>query len=70
MKLKLVENWKDCWRWISMNSMIVAMAMLGGWQALPDDLKASVPPAVVMVVAVVVLAFGAAGRLVQQRPSE
>lgn len=53
-----------------MNSMIVAMAMLGGWQALPDDLKASVPPAVVMVVAVVVLAFGAAGRLVQQRPSE
>jgi hypothetical protein len=38
MKFSLVPNWKDAWRWLSMQ--FLALAAL--WESIPEDVKASV----------------------------
>lgn len=64
--MKLVENWKDAYRWFSVQSMVAAGAILGAWVALPDDLKASLPEWADNAVAMSVLGLGVVGRLVSQ----
>ncbi len=65
--LKLVPEWRKAWRWFSMQSMVVTLAILGAWGAMPDDLKAAIPGSAVLVVAMSVLTLGIAGRLVKQK---
>lgn len=65
--MKLVPNWKQAWKWFSMQSMALSVALLGGWQALPADLKSEVPASWAMAVAIAILILGALGRLVDQR---
>ncbi len=65
--LKLVPEWRKAWRWFSMQSMALVVALLGSWAALPDDLKSGLPGWVVPSVSAAVLFFGMAGRLVKQK---
>ena len=67
-RLELVDDAKQAWRWLSVQSMVVAAAIQGAWLFVPDDLKASIPPDVVQGVTLALLAFGVAGRLVKQEP--
>jgi hypothetical protein len=64
--MKLIENWKDAWRWFSVQSMAISGAALAGWAMFPDDLKAALPAEWVAGFAVGVLVFGIVGRLVDQ----
>lgn len=64
--MKLVSNWKQAWKWFSMQSMVLSTGLLGGWQALPADLKALIPASYAMGVAMAILVLGAIGRLVDQ----
>ena len=69
VKLKLVENWKEAYRWFSMWAFLIAGAMAGAWAVMPADLKAAFPDQWVGVVSVVSF-VGALLRLVkQERPS-
>ncbi len=65
--MTLVDNAKDCWRWVSMWCMTIAGAIQGAWLMVPDDMKASIPPNIVQAVTVALLALGVAGRLVKQK---
>ena len=67
-KLEFVDDAKQAWRWLSVQSMVVAGAVQGAWLFIPDDLKAVVPPNVVQGVTIALLAFGVVGRLVKQEP--
>lgn len=66
MKLRLVKDWKKAHKWLSVKAMFVAMALQGAWAGMPSDLKSSLPEWVAPVAAVVILACGLAGRLVEQ----
>lgn len=67
--MKLVENWRDGWKWLSMHCMIVAGALQGAWVYVPDDMKQMVPHHLVSVLTIVLLGLGVVGRLVKQDTS-
>lgn len=68
--MKLVDNAKSCWKWISMWCMTIAGAVQGAWVFVPDDMRTSLPPYIVQVATIVLLVLGVAGRLVDQKPKD
>lgn len=64
--IRLVPNWKSCWRWISINCMVIATAIQGTWIYIPDDMRAQVPHNIVHLLTILMLVLGLAGRLIQQ----
>ena len=68
--MTFVENAKHAWRWFSVQAMVLAGALQGAWMYVPDDLRASIPPALVQGITIALLAAGVAGRLVQQTPKD
>lgn len=67
--MKLVENWRDGWKWLSMHCMIIAGALQGAWVYVPDDMKQMVPRHLVSVLTMILLGLGVVGRLVKQDTS-
>jgi hypothetical protein len=65
-KLQLVEDWRKAWRWFSVNAMVLAAAIQGAWLQIPDDMKASIPPALVSYSTITLLVLGVLGRLLKQ----
>jgi len=60
-----VENWKDCWRWISMQGAAAITAL--------NTLALSLPPEWAHRIQVATAVLGAAtmyGRLIQQSPQQ
>lgn len=68
--MKLVDDARRAWRWISVQCMGAAVALQGAWEACPDDMKAGIPPKLVTYVTLFLLALGIAGRLVDQTPKD
>lgn len=66
MKIHLIPNWRRAWRMFSVQAQALAFAVLGGWQAMPDDLRAVVPASAVFGLAMVLLVAGIVGRLIDQ----
>lgn len=69
MKLRLVSDWRNAWKWFSMNCMVLAASIQSAWMCISADLKAAVPSKLVAVVTVLLLAFGAVGRMINQKPN-
>lgn len=67
-KLKLVENWREGWRWVSVQCMGGAIALQGAWLFIPDDMKSGIHPDVIRWCAYGLLAIGFVGRFVKQEP--
>ena len=66
MKLKLVDDWKSAWRWISVNCMALAVVVQGAWEFLPADLKNQLSSEWVRGIAIALLVLGILGRLIKQ----
>lgn len=66
MKLRLVDDWKQAWKWISVNCMVLATALQGAWMGVPEDLRGSMPHNIINLITIAILALGLAGRLVKQ----
>ena len=64
--MKLIQNWRSALRMYSVQAQTVNLAILGSWQALPDDLRGSVPSPVVMGIVAALLVLGIVGRLIAQ----
>lgn len=65
-KPRLIPNWRRAWRMLSVQAQAAALAVIGGWQALPDDMRAAVPQWAVFALAMALLVAGIAGRLIDQ----
>jgi hypothetical protein len=50
----------------SQRAQAAALALVGGYQIMPDKLQDALPPSVVMLVACLLLALGMVGRLIEQ----
>jgi hypothetical protein len=69
--MKLVENWRDCWKWFSMWAMsaigFLSLFLPMLWESLDESTKALIPPAYIGYVLFVVSVLGTIGRLIQQK---
>lgn len=66
MSIKLVDDWRQAWRWISINSMTLAGSMQLTWINIPDDLRQGFDPILINYLTVGLLVLGIVGRLVKQ----
>ena len=64
--MKLIPNWRKAWRMFSVQAQAGSVAVLGTWQALPDDLRGKVPEPVVLGIVGALLVLGIIGRLIDQ----
>ena len=64
--MKLVEGWKNAWRWFSVQAGALVVALPAAWVVLPEDVKGNIPdtwlPWIVGAVGIAVVA----GRMVDQ----
>ncbi|QQQ00970.1 DUF4175 domain-containing protein [Lysobacter enzymogenes] len=68
--MKLIEDWRHAWRFLSVQAMSLALAVQGVWLNIPDDLRVHVPDRVATYVTAGVLVLGLFGRLFQQRGAD
>lgn len=68
--MRLVEEWKDAWRWFSVQAMAGAAVVQAAWVGLPDDLKAHLPAWLVTALSLGLLAAGLCGRLLHQEKKQ
>jgi len=68
--MKLVQDWQNAWKWLSVQIPTVGAACLAAWVALPDSLRDNIPHRYIEVFAIFILMSGVGGRLVKQEPKE
>ena len=66
MKLKLVRNARQAWRWLSVQIAAVSAITPAAWLAVPEDMRRAVPPEWLAVAAIVLPVLIIAGRLIDQ----
>ena len=64
--MKLIPNWRKAWRMFSVQAQALAVAVIGAWQVIPDDIRAVVPSWASGGLLALLLALGIAGRLIDQ----
>ena len=37
--MRVIDEWRQAWRWFSCQAMVLVAAIQGGWAAIPDDLR-------------------------------
>lgn len=62
MKLRLIENWKDCWRFASVQMAVLLGLLDVAYDYLPA-IQTHLPPHWVQIMAVVIIA----ARVIQQK---
>lgn len=65
-KMKLVPDWRNAFRWISMQCFVLTGILQTAWQTLPADMKISIPPPYIFYLTMALLFTGAVGRLIDQ----
>ena len=61
-----VREWKQAWRWFSVQAMAASAAIQAVWVTLPDDLKQHLPEWLVTALSLGLLLVGIGGRLIRQ----
>ena len=65
--MKLVDDVRKAWRWFSVQSMALGLALQGAWEVIPADMKAGFSDKHVRWAAMTLLVLGLVGRLVRQK---
>ena len=64
--MKLVENWKEGYRWISNQCMALSVAILSSWEMIPAEWKSALPMDDVRPYVISLLMLGIVGRFLDQ----
>lgn len=64
--MKLIPDWKDAWRWFSVQALAAIMALPVVWSMLPADVKGFLPDGWEPWVLVTLAAAGLIGRVIDQ----
>lgn len=65
--MKLVSDWKEAWRWFSVQAFAAIVALPFVWVALPADVKGFLPDTAEPWIFMAIAAAGLIGRLVDQK---
>jgi len=66
----LIDDWKRSWKWLSMQAMVLSIAIQSIWLGMPDEIKSNMSKKLVNIVTISILVLGAIGRLVKQPRKE
>jgi hypothetical protein len=64
--MKLVQDWREGWKWISTQSMALAVAVLSTWEVIPEEWKAAISVSDVRPLVIALLVLGILGRFLDQ----
>ena len=64
--MRLIDEWRKAWRFLSVQAMTAAGAIQAAWMTIPEEMKVSIPPNIVHWATLGLLFFGIVGRLVKQ----
>jgi hypothetical protein len=67
--MKLVEDWKQAHKWLSVRIPLVSAAIAPAWLGLPDDWKSAVPRWAVLAFTFLALST-VVGRVIDQTPKD
>lgn len=67
--MKLVADWQEAHRWISIRLSALGVALPPAWLAMPDDWRAAVPRWAILAFTFLSLSV-IAGRMVDQKPAD
>ncbi len=62
----LIDDARSAWRFVSVQSMGVSMAIIGAWAAMPDEWRSVLSPGETKALLIVVLGLGIVGRMIKQ----
>lgn len=65
--MKLIPDWKQAWRWFSVQALAAIVALPVVWAMLPADVKAFLPDGWEPWVFAVIAAAGIVGRVIDQK---
>lgn len=68
--MSLIEDWKKCWKWMSIQANTLGVAISGTYAALYDEVKANFPAKYMLTLTAVVFLAGIVGRLISQTPKD
>lgn len=68
--MKLISEWRQAHKWLSVQIPIVGGAVLASYACLPEDWKAAIPHWVIVSSAITFLFGGALGRVIEQQPKK
>jgi hypothetical protein len=69
-KLKLHSDWRQAWKWYSVQAMAALAGLPLAYMALPADWQAAIPDSWKAAAVGVVLLAGVVGRVIDQKPQE
>ena len=70
MRIKLVDDARKAWRWLSVQIPALNVAFLATWSVLPAKFQDALPAPWVIGIAVGLIVLGVAGRLIDQTPKD
>lgn len=73
MKIKLVQDWRNSWKWLSIHFAIAgslvqgySIALSDYWDKVPDTIKQTIPAPLAAKIGLGLLVAGAIGRIIEQ----
>ena len=66
MKLTLIDNWKNIWKWYSTHAVVIYTALVSYYAQMPAVDKASLPLWVIYLIQAVIVVSFVVGRLIKQ----
>lgn len=64
--MTLIDEWKTCWKYLSVQANAIGVAISTGYAAMYDQLKEAFPPAYMAGLTGAVFLLGIVGRVVSQ----
>lgn len=68
--MNLIDEWKQCWRFLSVQCNGIGIAISATYASLYDQLKDNFPPRYMFAITGAVFVLGILGRLISQQPKE
>lgn len=66
MKLKLVEDWKKAYKWLSVQFMALLLVLPEAWQYVPPGVKEALPPHFLSGLSTAIVVAAILGRMIHQ----
>lgn len=66
--MKLVPQWQQSYKWLSMHALALAGVLPSVWCSLPGEWRSVIPISYVAIAAGITSLLGIAGRLLDQSP--
>lgn len=64
--MKLIDNWKNIWKWYSTHAVVIYTALVSYYAQMPAVDKASLPLWVIYLIQAVIVVSFIVGRLIKQ----